>query len=241
MKTTDEYFQETDFLKSLHRDDLYQYFHKIQFEALRPHWDSHLNFIVENFHQKKITEVFGPKSPTIPETNTASLLNQIKNASAKDILVLQHVMSFIEDPLTVLAVARTHGFKTVVIHDSSRDGSFRYDCSPYVEHFQIRTRLTHEKHGQSEGNPALIAVIDQHPTIGYRITSDTLMTIEYKTPEQKKQAVLLELALDLIEHKFGDSPSEFTRIQEQLRPWCFDPDSWLKVSGASRFVVLSCT
>lgn len=239
MMTENEFDQNTNFLKSLQRDDLYQLFHKIQFEALSPQWTKHLKSIVENFNEKKVTEILGPKSPTVPETNTASVHTEIKSSEAKDILLLQHVMSFIDNPIEVLRLARVYGYKMVIIHDSPKDGSFRYDSLPPIEHFQIRTGLTHKRHGQSEGNPPLLAVLEKHQALGYRLISDTRPVIQYKSLEQKKLAVQLELALDLIEHKFGDCKSNFDEIQTQLRSWYFYPGSDVKISGASRFIVLN--
>jgi hypothetical protein len=75
--------------------------------------------------------------------------------------------------------------------------------------------------------------------VGFEIDSDTLLDFNYTTKFQKLSIVKMEIALDLIEHKFADVVSMYDQIKPQLEEWFFCPNSWLKVKGCSRWLVLN--
>lgn len=233
-----EFNKEIELLKSLSPNDLYQEFHRIQFEVLAPQYELHIKQIVKDWNRDKVKEIFGPRSPIVSELNTLITLNEIKSSKGKEQLLLQNVLAFIDDPIEALALARECGIKKIILQDLPKDRSFKYESIPEIEFFANRHLSTYADH-LNAGNPVLNNVVNHCESVGFEIESDTVLDFNYTTKFQKLSIVKMEIALDLIEHKFADVVSMYDQIKPQLEEWFFCPNSWLKVKGCSRWLVLN--
>lgn len=229
--------QEIESLKHLSPDDLYLEFHKIQFSVLRPQLETHFKSLIEQVSPKNVLELTGPRTPEIPKTYTLDILDQISQASKKEILFLNHVLSFMDNPIKAFQLAKDSGIKTVVVHESPKDGTFKYESYPEVKFFVERNQLSFQKREQSAGNDFLDHVVRTVDFFGWEKVIDNRLVFEYLTEKQKLSLVKMELCLDLIEYKFGGSSSLFDQIKSELKTWFFYPGSCLKVKGCSRWML----
>ena len=152
-----ENFQsEVMLLKQIETKELYRLFHKMQFDTLKPQWDVHKLKLLGESVDSEVVELFGPRSPELPEWYEGEILQEISK-SQKDILILHHVLDFLEDPLEAIQLAQNSGFKTILIHEPPKDASFRYHSNPEIPYFKNRHILAFERHRQAEGNKAIDA------------------------------------------------------------------------------------
>jgi hypothetical protein len=226
----DSFQKDIESLKSLDPQDLYNFFHQTQSEVLYPQWKSHLNFLLGDLSVYQIKQLYGPKKPCVPDTYAEEVSTEVNQAREGDVLVLNQVIQFLNNPLRVFNEARTNGFHAVVVHDVPRGGSFKYQSHPEVKFFSDRI-------DRQSGNSFLDQIIDHASETGWRLTSDSTLDFNYSTAAQKEALVKMELSLDLIESAFGQKVSNFESIKNELERWCFYPESWVRVTGCSRWLV----
>lgn len=226
-------------LKEMSSETLYQTFHKIQTETLAPQWDSYLQSIAPNFSDENTLKLYGPRYPELPEWYENEILNEISNSKGKEVLFLNHTLVFLSNPVNALILAKKSGFKTLVINESPMDGSFRYKSNPKIKFFENRHELAFTRHGQNLGNKSLEAVLSSLKKTGWTVDSRSNLNFEYKNEDQKRNLVKMELALDLIEHKLSAHPSRFEEIFEELKPWYYNLESQVIVTGCSSWFVLT--
>jgi hypothetical protein len=235
--TPTDFSNEINFLRSLNSNDLYREFHKIQSAVLAQQNERHVEQIVKDWTPDKVQEIFGPKSPEIPEQNSNNVLSEIRHSKGKEHLLLQHVLSFVDNPIEILAMAKECGFKKVIIHDSPKDGRFKYESNPEIDFFAKRHLSEYAKH-ICGGNPAIDKILSDCHLVGYKIVADHVFDFNYVSQFEKLSLVKMEIAYDLIENKFAGLASMHDQIKSQLETWFFEPNSWLKVMGCSRWLVL---
>jgi len=230
--------KEVTLLKQIETKELYQLFHKMQFDTLKPQWDLLRAKLLAESVDGNVVELLGPRSPDVPEWYEGEILQEISK-SQKDILILHHVLDFLEDPLEALQLAQNSGFKTILIHEAPKDGSFRYHSNPEIPYFKNRHILAIERHHQDKGNKALDYILGSHEKVGWRVEGNTELDFVYVTDVNKKNLVKMELALDLIEHRLSGHPTKFDELLSELMTWYLTPNSQVAVKGCSRWIKLT--
>ena len=226
-------------LKQLDKFDLYKEFHKIQLNVLRPQMEAHFRFLVGEIVHDRVLELFGPQSPEISESYTSEIMSKISEAREKEILFLNNALDFVSDPMKILQLAKDARFRVIVIQGFPKDSTFKYESYPKVKYFTKREKFILEKHLRESGDIFFDQILGGCELFGWKVVSDSRLDFNYLTDFQKISAIKLEIGLDLIEHKFGGSPSNFDIIVEDLQPWYFHTDSFLRMKGCSRWLILN--
>jgi hypothetical protein len=230
--------RELQTLQQLEPTALYSRFHQLQSSVLVPQWNSYAHALCKDFDPDKFVHLFGPQSPKLPERYDLEIHQEITQNQSQQVLVLNYVLDFVENPLETLKMAHQHGFECLLINESPKDNTFQYKSNPEISFFKQREVTSIERYKLAAGNKSLETVLQGHRQTGWSLKSDTCLDFHYSTDVAKKTLVQMELALELIEGLSAAPFSQIASIQEDLLSWYSAANSSVIVKGCSRWLKL---